>query len=66
MKVNVGSVDRVVRVVAGLAIIAAGVYFKSWWGAIGAVPLLTALVGFCPLYLPIGLSTCATPERKRS
>lgn len=61
---NVGSVDRGIRVVAGLAIVAAGVYFKSWWGLIGLVPLLTATLGWCPLYLPLGLSTC--PMKSRS
>jgi len=58
MNLNVGSMDRVIRVVLGLAIIGAGVYFKSWWGAIGVVPLLTAAIGWCPIYLPFGLSTC--------
>lgn len=59
MKQNVGSIDRVLRIVVGLAVIGAGFYFKSWWGAIGAVPLLTALIGWCPAYLPLGLSTCS-------
>lgn len=58
MKRNVGSMDRIVRVVAGLGIIAAGVATGSWWGAVGAVPLLTAAIGWCPLYLPFGLSSC--------
>jgi len=56
---NIGSADRVVRVVVGLAIIAAGFYFKSWWGAVGVVPLLTAAIGWCPAYLPFGITTCA-------
>ena len=59
MKSNVGSVDRWVRVVLGLAIVAAGFYFKSWFGFIGLVPLVTALVGWCPAYLPFGISTRA-------
>lgn len=57
MKINVGGVDRTVRIVAGLAIIAAGVAFKSWWGAVGALPLLTGVVRWCPAYLPFGIST---------
>jgi len=57
---NVGGADRVVRVVLGVAIIAAGLYFKSWWGAVGVVLLLTALLGWCPAYLPFGISTCRT------
>ena len=58
MKANVGSIDRIVRILAGLAILGAGYYFKSWWGLIGLVPLLTATFGFCPAYVPFGLSTC--------
>ena len=55
---NVGSADRIVRIVAGLALIGAGLYYKSWWGAIGVVQLLTAAIGWCPLYVPFGIRTC--------
>jgi type IV secretory pathway TrbD component len=41
MKCNIGGVDRKLRIVLGLAIIAAGIYFQSWWGAIGVMALLT-------------------------
>ena len=58
MKCNVGKADRMVRVVVGLGVLAAGAYFKSWWGLLGLVPLLTAVLGFCPVYLPFGISTC--------
>jgi hypothetical protein len=58
MQSNVGGVDRVLRVVAGLALIGAGFYWQSWWGAIGLVPLLTGMAGICPLYYPLKLSTC--------
>jgi type IV secretory pathway TrbD component len=57
MKTNMGGADRVIRVVLGLAIIAAGFYYKSWFGVIGLVPLVTAIVGWCPAYLPFGIST---------
>ncbi|MCP4413188.1 MAG: DUF2892 domain-containing protein [Gammaproteobacteria bacterium] len=57
MKCNVGSFDRRLRVVMGLAIIGAGFYFQSWWGAIGVVPLFTAAIGWCPVYLPFGFSS---------
>jgi hypothetical protein len=57
MKQNVGGFDKIARIVAGLAIIGWGVYAQNWWGAVGAVPLLTALMGWCPAYLPLGLST---------
>jgi len=60
MKSNVGKIDRIIRVLLGLLIIAAGIYFSSWWGAIGAVLLITAAIGWCPLYAPFGFSTCPT------
>ena len=65
MKRNMGTIDRVLRTLAGVGIVAAGIYFKSWWGAVGVIPLATAAIGWCPAYLPLGLSTCgkkpATP-----
>jgi hypothetical protein len=66
MKKNMGIMDRRVRIALGLAIIAAGFYFQSWWGAIGLVPLATAAIGWCPAYAPFGLSTCATPKHGRT
>ncbi len=57
---NVGSVDRVIRVVAGVALIGASLFGAIGpWGWIGVVPLATGLFRFCPAYLPFGLSTCA-------
>ncbi len=55
---NVGIIDRVIRIVLGLVILAAGWHFQSWFGLIGLVPLGTALIGWCPLYCPFKLSTC--------
>ena len=57
---NVGSADRVIRLVLGLVIIGVGFYYQSWWGAIGIVPIFTALIGWCPAYMPFGISTCST------
>ena len=57
MSGNVGGVDRVVRIVAGAVIACAGVYFRSWWGLIGLVLLLTGLFRFCPLYVPFKISS---------
>jgi uncharacterized membrane protein YccF (DUF307 family) len=58
MKTNLGTIDRVVRLVIGLFVLALGYYFQSWWGLIGLVPLLTAIFRFCPVYVPFGLNTC--------
>jgi len=58
MKRNVGKIDRIVRIVIGAGMIAAGVFFESWWGAIGIVPIITAAIGWCPAYLLLGISTC--------
>lgn len=60
MKANVGGFDKIVRYVAGIVIIFLGIYFKSWWGVIGLIPLLTALIGWCPLYAPFKISTKKT------
>ncbi len=57
MKANVGGIDRILRIVVGLAVIGWGVYAHNWLGAIGAIPLFTGLIGWCPAYAPFGLST---------
>jgi hypothetical protein len=63
MTVNVGSVDRIVRIVVGLALIAFAIPIGfpqtgwNWLGWIGVVPILTAVVGNCPGYSLIGFST---------
>ncbi len=57
MKQNVGKTDRYIRIVLAILIIAAGIYFKSWWGVVAVVPLVTAFTGLCPLYKILGLRT---------
>jgi len=57
MKKNMGLMDRRIRIILGLLVIAAGIYFKTWWGLIGVVFLATSLISRCPIYLPFGLST---------
>ena len=64
MKANVGGIDRVLRALVGLVLI--GLTLTNvigMWGWIGIVPLVTALVGFCPAYTLLGLNTC--PMKKQ-
>ncbi|MBN9693574.1 MAG: DUF2892 domain-containing protein [Verrucomicrobia bacterium] len=58
MKQNMGTLDRTIRVIVGVGILAFGIYSGSYWALVGLVPVLTGFVGFCPAYLPLGLSTC--------
>lgn len=59
MKANVGGIDRILRIVAGLALIGLTLTGNiGVWGWIGVVPLATGAVGFCPLYPLLGFSTC--------
>jgi len=61
MKANVGGIDRILRVLIGLALLAFLLLFEGsarWWGAIGVVPLVTGFMGFCPLYTLLGLNSC--------
>jgi hypothetical protein len=62
---NVGIVDRALRIVVGLALIAValGLYgpaYQTVWGWIGIVPIMTALIGWCPLYAVLGMRTFKT------
>ncbi|BDG06552.1 YgaP family membrane protein [Anaeromyxobacter oryzae] len=63
---NEGTLDRTIRIVLGLSLIAL-VFFgpHSMWGLAGFVPLATGLVGFCPLYRLVGVSTCKPAARTR-
>ena len=61
MKQNVGSADRIFRMVLGLSIITWGLISQNWLGAIGLVPLATGFMRWCPAYLPFGISTCKPP-----
>ena len=63
MTKNVGGIDRLLRAVVGVLLLLwaiAGVPAAAWsWiGWIGIVPLVTAAIGWCPLYMPFGIKTC--------
>jgi hypothetical protein len=65
MTTNEGTIDRIVRIIVGLALIglALGLYgpdYTTAWGWIGILPLVTGIVGWCPGYSLIGIKTCAS------
>jgi hypothetical protein len=65
MNVNLGSWDRIARIGIGMALLATTVVGpQSLWGLVGVVPLVTGVIGFCPLYRVFGFSTCPTRPRK--
>lgn len=67
MSANVGGLDRVLRIVVGLGLLSlVFVGPQTPWGWIGLVPLLTGLIGNCPAYSLIGLSTCPLKTGKGS
>lgn len=57
MKRNIGSIDRRIRLVAGVVLLVLGIVFQSWWGLVGLIPLATGLIRWCPLYAPFKIST---------
>ncbi len=65
MKINVGTIDRILRIVVGLGLIGAAVAgMLPWWvGLIGAVPLVTGIFKFCPAYAIFGMSTCSMDKK---
>ncbi len=65
MSINEGGIDRILRIVVGLALIA--IVFvgpKTPFGWIGVVPLLTGLIGWCPAYMLFGIKTCRVKNSK--
>ena len=59
MKRNVGNLDRIIRIAIGLVL--AGLALTGsigWWGYLGIIPLLAGVVGNCPVYTLLGISTC--------
>jgi hypothetical protein len=65
MKVNVGRTERLIRVVVGVVIVGIGVAYQSWWGAVGLVPIATGLIGWCPPYALLGISTRSAAVEKK-
>jgi len=64
MKKNVGKIDMIIRIIIGIIIASVGIVYKNWWGLIAIIPLLTALVNFCPLYTLFGCNTCSAKDKE--
>ncbi len=67
MKINVGNTDRVLRIVAGIVLLALVFVLEGnarWFGLIGIVPLVTGLFRFCPVYALLGLNTCPMKTKR--
>ncbi len=59
MKANIGTLDRSLRIAAGLILIVLSLFgVIGWWGWLGVVPLATGLFRFCPAYRLLGISSC--------
>jgi hypothetical protein len=66
MEKNVGSLDRLMRVVVGIALIAmVFVGPQTAWGWIGVIPLVTAGLSWCPLYTALGIRTCPIASKPK-
>ena len=64
MKMNVGNIDRILRIIVGIALIAlAATQTVGVWGYIGVVPLLTGAFKFCPLYTLLGVNPCPMGQK---
>ena len=64
MKLNVGGIDRILRLVVGIVLIGlAATGTVGWWGWLGVVPLATGLFRFCPMYRLLGMSTCPVQNK---
>lgn len=55
---NVGGIDKVIRITVGLALIAYAITTGTVWPYVGILPLATGLLGWCPAYCPLKVSTC--------
>jgi hypothetical protein len=64
MKVNIGGVERIIRITIGLVLIAlAATGTVGWWGWLGVLPVFTGATGWCPPYTLLGISTCSVKNK---
>jgi hypothetical protein len=62
---NIGFVDKAIRAILGISLILAGTYYKSWLVVLGTFLLVTAIIGFCPVYGIFRISTASGKMRRR-
>lgn len=63
---NIGGFDRILRIVIGAGLVVFALVTGKWWGFIGVIPLLTAFIGWCPLYVPFGIRTCPLSNKSNA
>jgi len=64
MKANIGTIDRLLRALLGIAVMSWGIYFQSWWGFIGGIIFITSVFSWCPVYAPFSWSTRKKPKQE--
>ncbi len=57
MNTNISKIDTIIRLIIAAILIAFGIMYQSWWGLVGVIPLMTAVIGVCPIYSMLGIST---------
>lgn len=63
MKCNVGKTEQVIRIGIGIVIILFGIFFRSWWGIIGLVPIITGATRYCPANAILGIQNCKVEDK---
>ncbi|MDO9181904.1 MAG: DUF2892 domain-containing protein [Bacteriovorax sp.] len=65
MRKNIGTTDRMLRIILGIFLLSLTVIGpRTLWGILGVIPLLTAYFSFCPLYSMIGINTCSSNKKQ--
>ena len=64
MKCNVGRTEQIIRIVVGILLTLIGLYFRSWWGIIGLILVITGSIRYCPINNMLGVSTCDVKSKQ--
>lgn len=62
MNNNISKTDTIIRLILAVIFIAYGIMYQSWWGLVGVIPLMTAIIGICPIYGLLGISTSGSSK----